>query len=110
VVATIFAPEPQQIVAAPSTLAEAVVAPLQEFLLRPGGLLVLAFVLLCKLPDVMTGKMTLRCMLDIGISQENIGTVRQGLGVFMTIAGALVGGAIVARMRLWPSLWIFGVL
>jgi PAT family beta-lactamase induction signal transducer AmpG len=71
---------------------------------------VLAFVLLFKLPDVMTGRLTLRFMLDIGIPELEIGAVRQGLGVFMTIAGALVGGAIVARMRLWPSLWLFGIL
>jgi PAT family beta-lactamase induction signal transducer AmpG len=109
-IATLLAPEPSRLAAAPPTLADAVIHPLKELLLRPNGWLVLAFVILFKLPDVMAGSMTLPFMLDIKLSKESVGTVRQGLGILITIAGALVGGGIVARMGLWRSLWLFGIL
>ncbi len=110
VIATLLAPEPARGADPPASLASAVVAPFAAFIARRGGWLILLFVLLFKLPDIAAGKMTLPFMLKIGIAMEDIAVVRQWWGMIITIVGALVGGAIVARLKLWPSLWLFGIL
>jgi PAT family beta-lactamase induction signal transducer AmpG len=110
VVATILAPEATAIAAPPPTLADAVIKPLLQFLARPSGWLVLAFVLMFKLPDEFAASMSIPFMRDLEISLVDIGMIRQGLGIFITILGAFVGGGIVARLGIMRSLWIFGVL
>ncbi len=94
----------------PPTLRDAVVLPMRDLLLRERGLLVLLFVILFKLPEVLAANMTLRFMLDIGISKFDIGAVRQGLGIAVTIIGAMAGGVLVAQLGLWRSLWVIGIL
>ena len=106
---TLLAPEPDAPIA-PRTLAEAVVTPLRELLLRPGGWLVLAFVFVFKLPEHLATAMSLPFLLKLGIAKADVGTVRQGLGVAVTIFGAFVGGGVVARLGVRRSLWVFGVL
>jgi PAT family beta-lactamase induction signal transducer AmpG len=39
-----------------------------------------------------------------------VGVVNKVLGLWLTIAGALVGGALMLRLGLWRSLMLFGVL
>ena len=110
IVASLLAPEPRQVVAPPPSLGDAVIHPLKEFLLRPDGWLVLTFVVLFKLPDVVAGSMSQLFMLDIGIPKPDIALIKQFLGVGITIAGALFGGGVVARLGLKRSLWLFGIL
>jgi PAT family beta-lactamase induction signal transducer AmpG len=107
---TLFAPEPERSVAEPESLAAAVVEPLRQFLARRDGLVLLAFVALFKLPDAVCGKMTLPFLLQSGVTEARIGAVRQGVGVAVSIAGALVGGGVVAKIGLRASLWTFGAL
>ena len=107
---TLFAPEPERTVAEPETLAAAVIEPLKQFLARRDGLVLLLFVALFKLPDAVCAKMTLPFLIDAGVTEGRIGAVRQGVGIAVSIAGALVGGGIVARAGLTASLWTFGVL
>lgn len=110
IVATLAAPEPRMQVARPEGLADAFIDPLFDFLRRPDGWLVLLFVVVFKLPDVLVDGMKMPFLLQIGISKEQIGAIGQGLGLAMSIAGALVGGGLVARLGLWRSLWVFGLL
>jgi PAT family beta-lactamase induction signal transducer AmpG len=105
-----FAPEPERRAAEPETLNAAVVEPLRGFLGRADGLALLAFVALFKLPDAVCSKMTLPFLLQAGVTEGSVGAIRQGVGVFVSIAGALVGGGIVARIGLARSLWTFGIL
>jgi MFS transporter, PAT family, beta-lactamase induction signal transducer AmpG len=106
---TLAAPEPPA-QAPPKSLADAVWHPLENLLARPGGLLVLLFILVFKLPEHLANAMSLPFLLQIGLPQDEIGTVRQALGVGVTIGGALLGGAIVQRLGIWRSLWVFGLL
>jgi MFS transporter, PAT family, beta-lactamase induction signal transducer AmpG len=94
----------------PTSLAEAVARPIEHLLMRPRGLLILLFVLIFKLPEHLANGMSLPFLLNIGFPKEQIGAIRQGLGVGVTIAGALAGGAIVRRLGIWRSLWLFGLL
>jgi PAT family beta-lactamase induction signal transducer AmpG len=109
----------------PRTLRDAVVTPLLELLHRNNGRgdrgstggsggsgrwLILLFVLIFKLPEHLANAMSLPFLLKIGFAKEQIGAVRQGLGVAVTIVGALLGGLLVRRWGIWKSLWIFGVL
>ncbi len=109
-IATLFAPEPKRKVAAPESLVAAVVDPLVQFLRASNGLLILGFVVLFKLPDVMAGAMSQVFLLDIGHTAFEIGSIRQGLGLAVTIVGAVVGGGLTTRMGLRRSLWLFALL
>jgi PAT family beta-lactamase induction signal transducer AmpG len=110
VVASIFAPEPQTPPGTPRTLEDAVVKPLGELLSRRGALVLLAFVVLFKLPELLAATMTIPFLKEIGVSSDRIGEIRQGLGIAMLIAGALCGGAITARLPMRQCLLLFGIL
>lgn len=110
VVATFLAPEPQAPAAAPGTLREAVVEPLRQFVSRRDGWLVAGFILLFKLPEVMVDLEKIPFLMAAGVSKEELAVIVQGLGMAMTIVGAMAGGWVVARMGLWRSLWVFGAL
>jgi PAT family beta-lactamase induction signal transducer AmpG len=112
IVVTLFAAEPRR-VSRPQTLAEAVVQPAAQFAKRwgAGAILLVAFVLLFRLPDQLASRMTMPLLLQhLNFTQEEVGWIRQALGFVITIIGALSGGAIVARMGLVKSLVLFGVL
>jgi len=110
IVATLLAPEPAARAEPPPTLVDAVVKPLAQFFARPTGLLVLAFVVVFRLPDNTAGAMTVPFMLKVGFAKVDIAAVRQFAGIALTIAGALTGGWVVAKLGLIKSLWIFGLL
>jgi PAT family beta-lactamase induction signal transducer AmpG len=111
-IATILAPEPPEAHARPATLDEAVVKPFQEFFQRLGlwkVLLILVFTIFYRFSDAMVGKMAvpfLKTLFDDG----TIGTVRQGIGLVATIVGTLTGGAILSKIGVNRSLWVFGLL
>lgn len=110
--ATIASPEPAIATASPASLDEAVIKPFQEFFQRLGitqVLLILAFTIFYRFSDAMVGKMAvpfLKTLFDDG----TIGTVRQGIGLVATIVGTLAGGAILSKIGVNRSLWVFGIL
>ena len=108
--ATLFAPEPAVPGHAPTTLREAVIAPLKEYFSRPGALLILAFILLYKIGDTMASAMTIPFYLDLGFSKTEIGTVVKLFGTWAVIIGAITGGFFMLRLGIRRSLWIFGFL
>jgi PAT family beta-lactamase induction signal transducer AmpG len=116
-IATVLAPEPLKInpasesIEPPKSLYEAAVLPFVEFFRRPGALEVLLFIILYKLGDIAAAQMTTPYILGhIGFSGTELGTIYKGFGMAATIAGALIGGAIMSRWSLKKSLLIFGVL
>jgi PAT family beta-lactamase induction signal transducer AmpG len=110
VVASILSPEPALKEKPPASLKEAVVEPFLEFLSRRGAVGILLFVILYKLDVVMATALTTPFMLELGFTKTDIGAVTKGLGMAATIVGTLAGGAVVARMGMKASLWIFGIL
>jgi PAT family beta-lactamase induction signal transducer AmpG len=104
-----LAPEPSA-PQSPKTLYQAVGEPLVALLTRRGGILIVLFAFLFKLPEHIANAMSLPFLMRIGLPTAQIGAVREGLGVLVTIAGAFVGGGVVSRLGLWRSLWLFGTL
>lgn len=112
ILVTAFAPEPE-LVAPPSSLAEAVYLPFRDFLQRFGwrqGLAILLFVVLYRYGDALVNSLTTPFLLQIGFSKTAIGTVRVGMGMVASIVGALTGGAILSQIGINRSLWLFGGL
>jgi len=107
--ATLLAPEPAN-VRPPPSLSAAVVEPLRDYFARPHALAVLAFLTLYRLGDTVAVALLTPFLLRLGFSMSEIGTVNQGVGLFATIVGALVGGGLVERLGLYRALLIFGIL
>lgn len=109
IVATITADEPGHDAARPE-LSSAIIDPVADFVGRRGWWLVILFIVLFKLPDVLAEGMKMPFLMKMGYTKEQIGAIGQGLGLAMSIVGALCGGGTIARMGLWRSLWLFGIL
>ncbi len=108
VIVTVFAPEPPLIRGAPTSLAEAFIAPLRDYITRDGAWLALAFILLYKIGDTMASSMTTPFYLEMGYSKTEIGAVVKLFGFWATIAGGTLGGLLILRIGMARALWVFG--
>lgn len=110
-IATLLAPEPEAVARAPRSLAIAVVAPMVEFFKRPGALSILLLIVLYKLGDAFAGALSTTFLLrGAGFTGTEVGAVNKVFGLAATIIGALAGGALMARLGLYRSLMLFGLL
>uniref|UniRef100_UPI0039EFF0BA muropeptide transporter n=1 Tax=Bordetella sputigena TaxID=1416810 RepID=UPI0039EFF0BA len=111
VLATLWAPEPERPAPPPPSLLGAVVEPLREFFSRRGAISLLILIVLYKLGDAFAGALSTTFLLrGGGFTPTEVGTVNKLLGLAATIVGALAGGSLMARMGLYRSLMLFGVL
>jgi PAT family beta-lactamase induction signal transducer AmpG len=97
----------------PPSIGEAVRMPFIDFFNRSGnarGVWILAFLVLYRLGDSMIMNMTTSFLLQAGFSQSDVGIVQGGIGLFATIAGVVAGAAILDRIGMNRSLWVFGLL
>jgi PAT family beta-lactamase induction signal transducer AmpG len=109
IITTFLCKEPKVAAGAPKTMKEAVIGPLTDYFGREDALWMLGFILLYKIGDTMASAMTTPFFLDIGFSMTEIGTVVKLFGFWATIAGTLLGGALMIRIGINRSLWIFGL-
>jgi len=112
---SLWAPEPVERDLPPESLQQAVVLPFLEFFRRLGwqqALFTLIFIILFKLGDAMVAKMAVPFLggRGLGFADADIGNIRQGMGLVATIVGALAGGAVLSKIGINRSLWIFGAL
>ncbi len=82
---------------------------LLTWLLRPEMLPVVAFALFFKLGDSMLGRMVKPFWVDMQMTKTEIATVSNGLGMALTIAGALLGGWFIARRGIFQGLLWMGL-
>jgi len=109
--ATWLGPEPEDPGTPPKTLQEAVSGPLLEFFSRKGAWAMLALIVLYKLGDAFAGSLTTSFLIrGVGFSVGEVGAINKGMGLAATIVGALFGGALMARLGLFRSLFLFGIL
>ncbi len=113
---SVWAPEPKYQERPPASLADAISLPFVEFFQRSGelrGVLILLFIVLYKLGDALVNNMSTPFLLPktgLGFSQTDIGTIQGGMGLLATIVGTLAGGAILSKIGINRSLWVFGAL
>jgi PAT family beta-lactamase induction signal transducer AmpG len=112
-VASVFAPEPDTDTQPPASLIDAVVKPFQEFFQRSGvgrAIAILVFIVLYKLGDSLINNMATPFLLKTGFTKTDIGVIQGGMGLLATIVGTLLGGAILSKLGINRSLWVFGGL
>ena len=111
VVSVWLGPEPEDPGTPPTSMKDAVEGPFREFFSRPGVWSLLALIVLYKLGDAFAGSLTTTFLIrGVNFSVGEVGAINKGMGLASTIIGALFGGILMARLRLFRSLLIFGIL
>lgn len=117
VLTVLFNPEPKGELPPPPPgfmgwVHHAVADPFLDMARRQGWMIVavLALILLYKLGDAFAGVMANPFYVQMGFSKNEIASVSKIFGFTATIAGTFVGGVMVARLGLFKSLLLCGVL
>ncbi len=91
-------------------LATAVSGPFADFMRRPMWAAILIFIVGYKLGEAMAGVMATPLYVALGFSLDEIAAVSKLVGFFATVAGALVGGIVAARLGVLRALLLCGLL
>lgn len=111
IISALIGPEPEQKAIPPKNLQDAVLGPLKDYFSRKAAILLLLLIILYKLGDAYAGTLTTAFLIKgIGFSPTDVGTINKGLGLISLIIGAIFGGALMARLGLFKSLLLFGLL
>ncbi len=119
VATTLFATEPQKSRAANAAHAgantlqrviDAAVGAFSEFLSRDLAFAALAFVVLFKFTDALSGAMTAPFVIDLGFSRNEYAAIIKGAGLAATLVGGFAGGFVARGFSLPASLWLGGLL
>ena len=111
IISTLVGPEPEETVAPPLSLQEAVAGPLKEYFSRNAAIPLLFLIVLYKLGDAYAGVLTTAFLIKgIGFSASDVGTINKGFGFVSVIIGAMLGGSLMVRLGLFRSLFGFGIL
>ncbi len=119
IVTTLVATEPEKSVAAESAHArenalqrvvEAAVGAFSEFLSRDMAFVALAFVVLFKFTDALSGAMTAPFVIDLGFSRNEYAAIIKGVGLAAALIGGFAGGFVARAYSLPASLLLGGVL
>ncbi len=89
---------------------EAAVGAFADFLTRDLALVALAFVVLFKFTDALSGAMTAPFVIDLGFSRNEYAAIIKGVGLAATLIGGFAGGFVARAYSLPVSLWIGGLL
>ena len=87
----------------------AVICPFADFMARPAWAAIMLFVMGYKLGESMAGTMAVRLYQELGFSLDQIATVSKLFGFSATIAGTLIGGALITRLGVIRALLLFGL-
>jgi PAT family beta-lactamase induction signal transducer AmpG len=90
---------------------ETLLSGLSNYFAQPGAAAFLVFIVLYKLGDAFAGSLMTPFLLKaMAYGSAEVGVVNKVVGLWLTIAGALVGGALMIKLGLWRALLVFGVL
>jgi MFS transporter, PAT family, beta-lactamase induction signal transducer AmpG len=102
---------PLATVAARRARFETLLSGLSNYFSQRGAVGFLVLIVLYKLGDAFAGSLLTPFLLKgMAFSPAEVGVVNKVFGLWMTIAGALIGGALMIKIGLWRALLIFGVL
>jgi PAT family beta-lactamase induction signal transducer AmpG len=93
-----------------SRVIEAAVGAFSEFLSRDLAFVALAFVVLYKFTDALSGAMTAPFVIDLGFSRNEYAAIIKGVGLAATLIGGFAGGFMARAYSLPMSLLIGGLL
>ena len=86
-------------------------ASLQSYFAQQGAAYFLLLIILYKLGDAFAGSLTTAFLIKgLSFSQAEVGIANKIIGIWLTIFGALLGGWLMMRLRLYRALLLFGVL
>ena len=113
-VATLLAAEPQverEVMPARfgARFAQAVREPLVEFMARRGALVVVAFIILFRLGEALAGVMLAPYYTFLGFNRAAVAVANGPVSLAATLAGAAVGGVLVARLGVGRALLVTGL-
>src|SRR5512139_79529 len=91
-------------------VSEAAVGAFRDFLGHELALVMLAFVVLFKFTDALSGAMTAPFVIDLGFTRNEYAAIVKGLGLAALLLGGFAGGFIARTLPLTTSLWIGGIL
>ena len=84
---------------------------LSSYFSQPAAWSFLLLIVLYKLSDAFAGSLTTPFLIKgMAFSQAEVGIVNKIIGIWLTIFGALLAGALMLRLNLYRSLLLFGVL
>jgi PAT family beta-lactamase induction signal transducer AmpG len=111
VIAALISPEPAIPLRSSSRFfQDNVLPPLKDFLNRPGWGYVALFIILFRIGDAMINNMANVFYLELGFNKSEIADVTKMFGIFPTIVGGFLGGALVVRANIFRSLMICGII
>ena len=90
----------------------AMIAPFLDFTSRHGrhAVLILTLIAVYRISDIVMGVMSNPFYVDMGYTKDEVAMVSKVYGVIMTIAGAGIGGILVARAGIMRTLFLGAVL
>jgi MFS transporter, PAT family, beta-lactamase induction signal transducer AmpG len=89
---------------------ETLLGGLASYFAQPGAVGFLALVVLYKLGDAFSLSLVTPFLLQaMHFSIAEVGVVNKVIGLWLTIGGALLGGALMLRIGLWRALMYFGI-
>ena len=115
----LIATEPERSVAAEAKhagqkpfarVAEAAIGAFKDFLSYEMAVTMLAFVVLFKFTDALSGAMTAPFVIDLGFSRNEYAAIVKGVGLAALLAGGFAGGFVARALPLATSLWIGAIL
>ncbi len=109
-IAALLGPNVSGEVKPPQSFRDAVVLPFVSYFKQRGSVEILGFILLYKIGDVLASVLTGPFFVQLGFTLTEIGVVKKGVGLFATILGSLIGGAIMSRLTMKHALLYFGFL
>lgn len=84
---------------------------LRSYFAQPGAAAFLLFIVLYKLGDAFAGSLLTPFLLQgMQFSPAEVGVANKLIGLWLTIGGALLGGALMLQLGLWRALLLFGLL
>ena len=108
---TKISPAPPLEKSVPSTIKEAMIAPMRSFFSRKNAVLILVFIILYKLCDAMALSLNTTFLIrGMGFSLIQIGAISKTAGLAASLIGSLIGGLLMPYLGVFRSLWIFGIL
>jgi len=90
-------------------IVEAATGAFSEFLTRDLAFVALAFVVLFKFTDALSGAMTAPFVIDLGFSRNEYAAIIKGVGLAATLIGGFAGGSLARVYSIPTSLWIGGL-